>query len=79
IASCPVRFKFYYSEAQELKYTHNLPYSLISKAQAAGQSAIYNDLFVTAVQPFITEHKAACHAALNPFCENYRSFAVNIL
>ncbi|KAH7110177.1 hypothetical protein EDB81DRAFT_832470 [Dactylonectria macrodidyma] len=71
MASCSVRFEFYCSEAQELKYTHDLPRSLVSKAQAAGQNAGYNDLFVATVLPFMKEHEAACRGASNLFCENY--------
>ncbi|KAH6975757.1 hypothetical protein EDB80DRAFT_692884 [Ilyonectria destructans] len=40
---------FYCNEAQELKYTHDLPRSLISEAQAAGKDSGYNDSFVSAV------------------------------
>ncbi|KAH8659426.1 hypothetical protein BGZ61DRAFT_433521 [Ilyonectria robusta] len=79
MACCSVRFEFYCGEVQELPYTHDLLRSLVSEAQAAGQNAGYNDLFVTAVQPFMKEHEAACRAALNPFCENCRSLAMNIL
>ncbi|KAH6959925.1 hypothetical protein BKA56DRAFT_599820 [Ilyonectria sp. MPI-CAGE-AT-0026] len=79
MASCSVRFEFYCGEAQELKYTHDLPRSLVSEAQDAGQTAGYNDLFVAAVLPFMKEHEAACRAASNPFCENCGLFAMNIL
>jgi len=79
MASCSVRFEFYCGEAQELKYTHNLPRSLVSEAQAAGQNAGYNDLFVAAVLPFMKEHEAACRAASNLFCENCGLFTMNIL
>ncbi|KAH6962123.1 hypothetical protein BKA56DRAFT_598363 [Ilyonectria sp. MPI-CAGE-AT-0026] len=79
MASCSVCFEFYCSEAQELKYTHDLLHSLVSEAQATEQNAGYNNLFVAAVLPFIKEHEAACCAASNPFCENCGLFAMNIL
>ncbi|KAH8661825.1 hypothetical protein BGZ61DRAFT_463736 [Ilyonectria robusta] len=33
---------------------------------------------MTAVQPFMKEHEAACRAALNPFCENCGLLAMNL-
>jgi hypothetical protein len=72
MATRPVRFEFHCELAREkLKYVHNIPARLVQPtAQAAQADPEYVQAFVTALQPIMQEHEAACRAASSPKCQN---------
>src|SRR5207247_11089553 len=77
----PIRFEFQCEEGgDELKFIHNIPSSLVNpEVLAAQRDSGYGSLFLTAIQPILKEHEAACRAASNGFCENCGQPSVGVL
>jgi hypothetical protein len=77
----PIRFEFHCEEGvDELKFIHNIPSSLVNpEALTAQRDSEYGSLFLSAIQPILKEHEAACRAASKRFCENCGQFSVGVL
>lgn len=77
----PVRFEFHLrGGAEELKFIHNIPSSLVNgQPQAAQTDAQYISRFATAIQPILKVHEAACRDASERFCENCGQLSAGVL
>jgi len=78
IATCPVRFEFYYGE-EELKYTHNIAQSLVTAGPQIVQVARYRNLFIKEVQPIMKEHEGVYLTISKTIYENYGSIKTTVL
>lgn len=76
MATCLVRFEFYYGE-EEIRYVHNVSRNLVTVG--AQKDAGYANLFLSTLKPIIKEYEAACLAKSNALCENYGSPRVTAL
>lgn len=78
MATTPVLFAFHCQLAKDkLKFTHNIPSSLIGPNASANPN--YIPLFTKTLEPIMHEHESACLAASSPQCESCGSKAIRSL